>query len=296
MYCRGYDSAMQEPRATQELRELPVEVIEPSLSQPRRYFDEGALEALASSVGQRGVLQPVLVRPVEGGRYQLVVGERRWRAAQLAGLETIPALISEYDDLAALEVGLIENVAREDLNQIEEARACATLVQELGLTYKQLGKRLGRGSVTVWNLVHLLDLPEEVLELLGRGELSKSHGTALLVAKDPKERFRLAGEAIEQGWSIRTLEAHARTSNMREGKSKQGSEEVGSEGDAGLQPDLTNMNVARVWGDLLGVEVGVRTLGGRQLRVEVVFTSPEAALTVGGHLGEMVARAKKRRS
>jgi ParB family chromosome partitioning protein len=291
---------MQEPRATQELRELPVDVIEPNLSQPRRYFDEASLEALAVSVGERGVLQPVLVRPLQDGKYQLVAGERRWLAAKLAGLQTIPALISEYDDLAALEVGLIENMAREDLNPIEEARACATLVSELGLTYRQLGERVGRGTVTVWNLVHLLELPVEVVELLERGDLSKGHGTALLVAKDPQVRSRLAGEAIEQGWSTRTLEARAHESNVSE--PKEGPGEVGLEGerererDAAQEPDLTAMNVARVWGDLLGVGVGVRALGGRQLRLEAVFPSAAAALNVGGNLTKLVARAKKRRS
>jgi ParB family chromosome partitioning protein len=286
---------------SQELRNLPLDVIEPNLDQPRQYFDEASLEALAVSVGERGVLQPVLVRPLEDGKYQLVSGERRWRAAELAGLQTIPALISSYDDLAALEVGLIENMAREDLNPIEEARACATLVQELGLTYRELGEQVGRGSVTVWELMHLLELSDEILELLERGELSKSHGRALLVARDPQVRSRLAREAIEQGWSIRTLEARARESNMSEPKPKGGPEEVGLEGvrererDTEPQPDLTAMNVARVWGDLLGVEVGVRTLSGRKFRVEADFTSAEVALNVGGHLTELVARAKKRR-
>jgi ParB family chromosome partitioning protein len=286
---------------SQELRNLPLDVIEPNLDQPRQYFDEASLEALAVSVGERGVLQPVLVRPLEDGKYQLVAGERRWRAAELAGLQTIPALISSYDDLAALEVGLIENMAREDLNPIEEARACATLVQELGLTYRELGEQVGRGSVTVWELMHLLELSDEILELLERGELSKSHGRALLVARDPQVRSRLAREAIEQGWSIRTLEARARESNMSEPKPKGGPEEVGLEGvrererDTEPQPDLTAMNVARVWGDLLGVEVGVRTLSGRKFRVEADFTSAEVALNVGGHLTELVARAKKRR-
>ena len=293
----------------QQLQDLPVEEIEPNLAQPRRYFDEGALEALASSVGERGVLQPVLVRPRQDGSYELVAGERRWRAAKIAGLATIPALVSAYDDLAALEVGLIENMAREDLNPIEEARACATLVQELGLTYRQLGERLGRGSVTVWNLVHLLDLSEEIIELLERGELSRTHGRALLQAKDPRVRLELAQKAIEHGWSVQTLEARARESNMSEPKSKDGPEEVGLEGekerqrdagqarerDAEPQPDLTVMNVARVWGDLLSVGVGVRTLSGGKLRLEVDFTSAEAALNVGGDLAEQVARGKKRR-
>ena len=124
---------------------------------------------------------------------------------------------SEYDDLAALEAGLIENMAREDLNPIEEARACATLVQELGLTYRQLGERLGRGSVTVWNLVRLLDLSAEILELIERGELSKSHGTALLTVEDSLVRSQLARAAIGHGWSTRTLNAHARASNNSPG-------------------------------------------------------------------------------
>jgi len=280
----------------QELQHLPLDLIEPNPSQPRRYFDEGALEALASSVGERGVLQPVLVRPLEDGKYQLVAGERRWRAAELAGLQTIPALISSYDDLAALEVGLIENIAREDLNPIEEARACATLVQELGLTYRELGEWVGRGSVTVWELIHLLELSDEILELLERGELSKSHGRALLVARDPQVRSRLAREAIEQGWSIRTLEARARESNLDEPKSSDGhAEDPEQERDAEREPDLTAMEVARVWGDLLSVGVGVRSLRGGKLRLEVDFTSAEAALNVGGDLAEQVARGKKRR-
>jgi ParB family transcriptional regulator, chromosome partitioning protein len=293
----------------QELQHLPIDMIEPNLEQPRQYFDEAKLQALAASVRERGILQPVLVRPLQDGKYQLVAGERRWCAAKIAGLQRIPALISTYDDLAALEVGLIENMAREDLNPIEEARACATLVQELGLTYRQLGKRAGRSEATMWNLVHLLELSEEILELLERGELSKSHGSALLLAGDPQVRSRLAREAIEQGWSTRTLEARARESNMSGPELKEGSEGVGLEGgrervrdagqaqerDADLQQGLTVMDVARVWGDLLGVEVGVRTLRGRQLRVEFVFSSPEVALAVGVHLAEAVARGKKRR-
>jgi ParB family transcriptional regulator, chromosome partitioning protein len=290
----------------QELQDLPIDLIEPSLSQPRRYFDEGALEALAASVGERGVLQPVLVRPLQDGKYQLVAGERRWRAAQLAGLQTIPALISSYDDLAALEVGLIENMAREDLNPVEEARACATLVQELGLTYRELGERVGRGSVSVWDLIHLLDLSDEILELVERGELSAGHARALLSVKDPLVRSQLANAAIEGEWTMRVLEERARESNIDQPKSRDGHAEdpeqeqeqdagQAQERDAEQEPDPTVMNVAKVWGDLLGVKVSVRTLGSRKVRLEVEFTSAEVALTVGGHLAEQVARAKKRR-
>ncbi len=219
--------------SVQDLQDLPVGSIEPNLQQPRRSFDEATLQELAGSIRERGVLQPVLVRPsnedkrqLVGGdkdkyqliagdetKYQLVAGERRWRAAELAGLQTIPALISTYDDLAALEVGLIENMAREDLNPVEEARACVTLVKELGLTYRRLGERVGRSEATMWNVVHLLDLSGEIIELLERGELSKAHGIALLVAKDPQVRLELAQKVIEHGWSVQTLKARARESN-----------------------------------------------------------------------------------
>jgi ParB family chromosome partitioning protein len=287
----------------QELQEIPLGLIEPNLSQPRRYFDEEALEALADSVRERGVLQPVLVRPLEDGKFQLVAGERRWRAARLAGLETIPALISEYDDLAALEAGLIENMARQDLNPVEEARACATLVQELGLTYRQLGERVGRGSVTVWNLVRLLDLSAEILELIERGELSKSHGTVLLTVEDSLVRSQLARAAIEHGWSTRTLDAHARSSNNSPAPSSAPPDHsspahssASPDHSAGpLSSDETAMNIARVWGDAVGEEVMVRTLSGRKLRVEFVFDSPEGALALGGRIGEAIARGTKRR-
>ena len=291
----------------QELQDLPLEEIEPNLSQPRRYFDEEALDALASSLRERGVLQPVLVRSLQNGKYELIVGERRWRAARIAGLETIPALVCPFDDEAALEAALIENMAREDLNPVEEARACATLIEEFGLSHRQIGARVGRHMSVVSNLVRLLNLPAEILELVELGELSRSHALALLMAKDPKSRLELAGRAIEEGWSMAKLEARARESN----KLRQGSEEVGLGGrerersgaerardadpDAGQAQDLTVMNIARVWGDVLGVEVSVRVLRSRKLRLEVVFDSPEMALAVGGRLAEQITRATKRR-
>jgi ParB family chromosome partitioning protein len=276
---------------SQDLRELPVAMIEPNLSQPRRYFDEETLQELAGSIRERGVLQPVLVRPWEDGRYGLVAGERRWRAAQLAGLQTIPALVSPYDDLAALEAALIENMAREDLNPVEEARACATLVQDLGLSYREIGARLGCHKSVVSNLMRLLQLPEEILELLERGELSEAHGRALLMIKDPQARQQLARAAIEQGWSTRTLEARARESNNDVPKPGEGP--VGQGLDS--EEDVTAMNIARVWGDAVGVEVVVRPMYGQKLRVEFVFDSPAGALAMGGRLGELVARGTKRR-
>src|SRR3954451_20925193 len=197
------------------LREVPVDLVAPNPRQPRRRFDEASLAGLAESLRQRGVLQPVLVRPVAGGTYELIAGERRWRAAQLAGLETVPALVRDDDDDRSLEVALIENMAREDLNPVEEARACAALVEDLGLTREEVGRRVGRSRVAVSNLLRLLDLPDEALDLLEDGTLSEGHGRALLLANDHAARRSLARSAAAEGWSVRTLETRARESNSR---------------------------------------------------------------------------------
>jgi ParB family chromosome partitioning protein len=195
-------------------------------------------------------------------------------------------------DLAALEVGLIENMARQDLNPVEEARACATLVQELGLSYREIGARVGSNKSAVANLMRLLQLSEDILVFLERGELSAAHGRALLMAKDPGVRSQLARMAIEHGWSTRTLQARAHASNNSPDSSSALAPSSGSRGPSSAPPDHPlprdgsddiAMNIARVWGDAVGAEVMVRTLPDRKLRVEFVFESPEGALAVGGH-------------
>jgi ParB family chromosome partitioning protein len=272
--------------ATQELRDLPVEEIEPNLSQPRRYFDEATLEELAGSLKERGVLQPVLVRPSADSRYELIAGERRWRAAKLADLETIPALVFRYDDLAALEAALIENMAREDLNPVEEARACQTLVKELGLTQEQVARRVGRSRVAVANLMRLLGLSEGILELLERSELRWGHGLALLMAKDLETRSQLARKAVQEGWSVHELERRARESNNPSSSASPSH----SPGHSSASPDNpvqqddsddVAMNIAIVWGDALGTEVHVRTLPHHKLRIELPFDTPQTALALG---------------
>ena len=194
----------------EELRQIPVEMIAPNPHQPRDRFDEAALVALSESIKVRGVLQPVLVRPVPGGTYELVAGERRWRAAQLGGLEAIPAVVRLHDDAASLEVALIENMAREDLNPVEEARACAALTEELGLSREDVGLRVGRSRVAVSNLIRLLDLPDEALDAIQEGRLTEGHGRALLTAPENDQRRRLARQAVDSGWSVRELEQRAR--------------------------------------------------------------------------------------
>jgi ParB family chromosome partitioning protein len=256
----------------EELRELPIHLIEPNPKQPRRDFDAETLEALAGSLGEQGVLQPVLVRPKPGGTYELVAGERRWRAAQLAGLESIPALIRDRADSAALEVALIENMAREDLNPIEEARACAALVEELGLTRKEIGRRVGRSRVAVSNLVRLLDLPDDVIELLQQGHLSEGHGRALLLAEDHADRRLLARRAVEGGWSVRLTEQRARDSNARLVAAHPRPERP-------VHPDQEHAaaEISQALSGALGAEVKVRPVNGGY-RAELSFASPEEAI------------------
>jgi ParB family transcriptional regulator, chromosome partitioning protein len=216
---RGLDailSVSKDQEADQELRNVPVDLVVPNAGQPRRRFEEESLNALAASLGEKGVLQPVLVRPLPDGRYELVAGERRWRAAQIAGLREVPAIVRARGDAEALEVALVENMAREDLNPIEEARACAALVEELGLTREQVGRRVGRSRVAVSNLVRLLDLPDETLALIEAGSLSEGHGRALLLAEDHAARRRLGRQAADGEWSVRTLEAQSRKENGKQ--------------------------------------------------------------------------------
>ena len=286
------DGAQDAADAAQVLRELPLEEVAPNPSQPRRHFDEEALKALAGSIGERGVLQPVLVHPLQGERYELLAGERRWRAAKLAGLQSIPALVCRYDELTALEAGLIENMARQDLNPVEEARACATLVKELGLNQGQVGRLVGRHNSVVSNLICLLDLSGEILELLERGELSTGHGVALRRVKDLDARLALARAAVEQGWTVNTLERHARASKANAPAPGGSDEQVL---DQGQEQDLAALSLARVWGELLGAEVHVRPLPRGQLRMEVLFDSAAEGITLADRLAAAIARGSKGR-
>ena len=244
----------------EELRQLPIELIAPNPHQPRRNFEEAALLGLADSIRTRGVIQPVLVRPLAGGRFELIAGERRWRAAQLAELTAIPAVVRHHDDAASVELALIENMVREDLNPVEEARACLALVEELGLTREDVGLRVGRSRVAVSNLLRLLDLPDEALDLIEARELSEGHGRALLLASENADRRSLARSAAAQGWSVRELEARARAA----GESPDGAS-------GGSQPRLRGLphpdqedavrRISDVLGTALGADVTVAPVG-----------------------------------
>jgi ParB family chromosome partitioning protein len=270
-------SAEGEKAQEQELRELPVELISPNRKQPRRRFDEEALRALAGSLGDRGVLQPVLVRPKAGGTYELIAGERRWRAARMAGLEAIPALVRARGDTEALELALIENMAREDLSPIEEARACAALVEELGLTREEVGRRVGRGRVAVSNLMRLLDLPDEVIEFLQQGALSEGHGRALLLAEDHGTRRSLARIAVQEGWSVRTVETRARESNTGVAAPRGGAKGV-VEGATHPDQEQAAREIEQALGSALGAEVQVTVKRDGGYRAHLSFSTPEEAI------------------
>jgi ParB family chromosome partitioning protein len=209
---RGLSAILPETtsEAAGELRELPVELIKPNPGQPRTKFDQGALDALAESLAATGVVQPLLVRPLPDGSYELVAGERRWRAAQQAGLEKVPAVIRDQAEPERLQAALIENMVREDLNPVEEARACDTLLHDLKLSKEDLARRVGRSRPAISNLIRLLELPDEALEMLEAGELSEGHGRAILGADGNDVRRRLARDAKAAGWSVRETENRVR--------------------------------------------------------------------------------------
>ncbi len=189
---------------------LPIAQVEPGLNQPRKHFDEESLADLAQSIGQHGILQPLTVRRLASGYYQIIAGERRWRAARMAGLEEVPAIIVEADDRKVMELGLIENLQREDLNPMEEAAGYRTLVQEYGLTQEEAAQRVSKSRPAVANAMRLLALPQEVQWLIEQGSLSAGHGRALLALPTAEAQIAAAEEIRTKGWSVRETEERIR--------------------------------------------------------------------------------------
>jgi ParB family chromosome partitioning protein len=261
------------------LREIPVEEVVASRRQPRHVFDEEELNELAESVRHLGVVQPVVVRPLTAGgdagagagiedgemagaRYELIAGERRLRAARLAGLTTIPAVVRTVDDVASLEIALAENVARQDLNGIEEAHAYAALADEFGLTHERIAELVGKSRVAVSNTIRLLELPDDVQEMLEETLLSEGHARALLGLTDHGERRRVARLVVKQGLTVRQTEALVR--KLCEGDAAPRSRTGTAASDAYLD-DLCD----ELYG-LFEAPVRIRT-GTRGGRVEIAF-------------------------
>lgn len=267
-----------------ELRELPVAAIDANPNQPRKSFDDVELTALAESIAENGMLQPLLVRPLGGGRYEMVAGERRLRAARLAGAETVPAYVRARLDANTLELALIENMARVDLNPIDAARACAALVEDLGLTKEEVARRVGKSRVAVSNLIRLLNLPDEVIDMVEDGLLSEGHGRALLRAGDHFTRRRLAKQAFEQGWSVRETERRAEEASATPDNAN-GTPEVDARRNSPDRADAAEAEaaIADRFTAIFGSEPRVR-VGPRGVRVQFDFADFAEALAVADGL------------
>jgi ParB family chromosome partitioning protein len=274
---RGLAAILPEPNAGgPELRELEVTQIEPNPDQPRARFDTASLDALAGSIGSVGLLQPLIVRPLDDGRYELVAGERRWRAAQKAGIDRVPAVVRTSPEDERMQAALIENMVREDLNAVEEARACAALVDDLGISKEELARRVGRSRAAISNLIRLLDLPDPALALLERGELTEGHGRAILQVGDQDRRTRLAKQAAAEGWSVRDTERRAADGGARRKKASGG--RISAEERAAMT------EAEDLLGSALGQDVRVRR-DGNGVRAELRFDD----------VGELESLAKRLR-
>ncbi len=207
---RGLNSLLGDPELSQQESgsvTLPISQVEPGLNQPRKRFDPESLEDLAQSIRQHGIIQPLTVRRLPSGYYQIIAGERRWRAAKMAGLPEVPAIIIEADDRKVMELGLIENLQREDLNPAEEARGYQSLMEEYGLTQDQVAERMGKSRPAIANTLRLLSLCPEVLKMVEEEALSAGHARALLSLPSPKLQLEAAKKVVAEGLSVRQTEA-----------------------------------------------------------------------------------------
>ncbi len=203
-------SDVAEPGEGATFAEVPTAAVSPNPNQPRVHFAEEGLVELAASISEMGVLQPILVRPLDGGEYELIAGERRWRAAQRAGLTTIPAIIRFTDDLSSVEQALVENLHRQDLTPLEEAAAFQQLIEDFELTHDQVATRVGKSRSAITNTIRLLGLPPSVQSLLADGQLSAGHARALLGTPDRARQETLAQLAVREGWTVRATEQAVR--------------------------------------------------------------------------------------
>lgn len=244
--------------------ELPIDAIRANPGQPRRHIDPDALEALAASIRHTGLVQPVVVRPPDDdGMHELIAGERRWRAARSVGLTAIPAVLREADEGGRLELALVENIVREDLNALEVARACAALVEDFGRTQGEIAERLGRSRPAVSNLMRLLELPDDVQDLVVTGRLTEGHARAVLMADGARGRRRLAETIVEQDLSVREAERLARAGGPTPARPR------------ARRPALAD-DALEAFGSAFGAPVRVRGRSGGEVVVELRFADEGA--------------------
>ena len=231
------------------IQHIDIASISPHPDQPRRTFDEAALQELTDSISERGVIQPIIVREQSPGRYQLVAGERRWRAAQRARLHQIPAIVRDFSDAETLEIALIENVQRQDLNPVEEAEAYSRLIAQFGHSQEALGKLVGKSRSHVANLMRLLDLPASVLDIVRNGQLAMGHARALIGVDDAAQ---IARQVIAKGLSVRQVEKLAQKAKGRGGEST-----AKSRGATGSARDADIVALEQHLADLVGLKVSI---------------------------------------
>ena len=234
-------------------RGLPSDLVQRNPGQPRKHFDEGELSELASSIKTHGVLQPILVRPIANGKYEIVAGERRWRAAQRAGLHTIPAVVRELDEVEVVEIAIVENVQRTDLNPIEEAQGFQALIERFGRTQQDIADAVGKSRPHIANMLRLLALPEELQEMVRDGRLTAGHARAILTAPDPRA---LAAKAISEGLNVREIERLA-----QQAKDERHGPRVTS-GAAASTKDADTMAMERSLSEALGLTVTITDKNG----------------------------------
>lgn len=245
-----------------QLLTLPISKVEPRIEQPRHYFDEAALQDLADSIAQYGLIQPITARKLETGYYQIIAGERRWRAARMAGLQEVPVRVIEADDRRTAELALVENLQREDLNPIEEAKGYKTLIEEYGLTQEETAKSVGRSRPAVTNALRLLSLSKPVLELVEKGELSAGHARALVPIENQQKQLDAAREVIDKALSVRKTEQLA-------ARLQKEPEEEKPENPKGVKVDYS-AEVSRQLSATLGRKV--RLIDGKKTgRIEIEF-------------------------
>jgi ParB family transcriptional regulator, chromosome partitioning protein len=260
---RGLAALVAEfPSGQVSLIDLELSQIKPNPRQPRRQFDEEAIGLLAESISAEGVVQPIVVREA-GQHYEIVAGERRWRAAQRAGLRTIPAIVRQADERESLIMAMAENVSREDLNPVEQARGYAVLSDELDLTQTEIARRLGKSRPAIANTLRLLELPDEVLDLISTGALSEGHGRAVLQVADQDSRLALAKRAVARGLSVRQTEAAAKATGKTTPRKQRRTQ--------AMDEELAHLAVDAAW-QSLGLRASVRS-GPRGGRVELHFTT-----------------------
>lgn len=252
--------------AGERLVVLGVDRIRPNASQPRRRIDREALTALADSIASTGLIQPVVVRDLGDGDYELIAGERRWRAAQIAGLAELPAVVRDADERERLEVGLVENLVRQDLDPMETAQALAALVEDFGQTQADVARSVGRSRSSVANLIRLLELPDDVQEMLVAGTLTEGHGRAILMADGAKRRRAVAKAACEQGLSVRATEDLARANTDEPSRATRTGRPV---------PGITDEAIDAFAG-LFEAPVRVRAAAKGRVIVELVFDDEAA--------------------